>query len=150
MAAELALWKPVRELGRIRNDMDYLWDSFFEDLPAVRNEWAGQWLPSLDVAETKNEFVVKAEIPGMDPKHIDISLSDNVLTIKGEKRHEQEEKDEGYHVVERSYGSFVRSIQLPGRVKGDKVKASYKDGVLRVALPKSEEVRRKEVKIKLA
>ena len=84
--------------------MDRLWDSFLEGGLRRRGEGEVEWLPSLDVAETKNELVVKAEVPGMDPKDIDISLSDGVLTIRGEKRQEKEEKEADYHLVERSYG----------------------------------------------
>ena len=88
-------------------------------------------------------------MPGLDPKDIDISLSDGLLTIKGEKKQEREEKEENYHLVERSYGSFARSVRLPGETQSDKISASYKNGVLKVTLPKSEEAKKKEIKIKL-
>jgi HSP20 family protein len=155
MTRELTVWKPFGELApfrdfeRMRRDMDRLWESFFER-GTLRGEEAGEWLPSLDVAETKNEIVVKAEVPGLEPKDIDISLSDGLLTIKGEKKQEREEKEENYHLVERSYGSFTRSIRLPKEVQSDKINASYKNGVLKVVLPKSEEAKKKEVKIKVA
>jgi HSP20 family protein len=132
----------------MRRDMDRLWDSFFEG-GVRRTDEEGEWLPSLDVAETKNEIVVKAEVPGMDSKDIDISLSDGLLTIKGEKKQEREEKEEDYHLVERSYGTFTRSVRLPKEVKRDKISASYKNGVLKVTLPKSEEAKQKEIKIKV-
>ena len=154
MAWELTTWKPFRELTpfrefeRVRREMDRLWDSFLEGGLRKKGE-EGEWLPSLDVAETKNELVVKAEVPGMDPKDIDISLSDGVLTIKGEKRQEKEEKEADYHVIERSYGSFLRSVQLPKEVQSDKISASYKNGILRITLPKSEEAKKKEIKIKV-
>jgi HSP20 family protein len=92
---------------------------------------------------------VKAEVPGLEPKDIDISLSDGLLTIKGEKKQEREEKEENYHLVERSYGSFARSIRLPNEVQSDKIDASYKNGVLKIVLPKSEEAKKKEIKIKV-
>jgi HSP20 family protein len=154
MARELTIWRPFGEMApfrdfeRMRRDMDRLWDSFFER-GTLRGEDGSEWLPSLDVAETKNEIVVKAEVPGMEPKDIDISLSDGLLTIKGEKKQEKEEKEENYHLVERSYGSFTRSIRLPNEVQSDKISASYKNGVLKVVLPKSEESKKKEVKIKV-
>jgi HSP20 family protein len=154
MARELTIWRPFRELtpfrefDRMRRDMDRLWDSFFEG-GVRRTDEEGEWLPSLDVAETKNEIVVKAEVPGMDSKDIDISLSDGLLTIKGEKKQEREEKEEDYHLVERSYGTFTRSVRLPKEVKRDKISASYKNGVLKVTLPKSEEAKQKEIKIKV-
>ena len=155
MAKELTIWNPFRELGpfrefeKMRRDMDRLWDSFFEGGLRRRTGEMGEWLPSLDVSETKTELVVKAEVPGMEAKDIDISLSDGVLTIKGEKKQEKEEKEANYHLVERSYGSFLRSVNLPREVQGDKISASYKDGVLRITLPKSEEAKKKEIKIKV-
>jgi HSP20 family protein len=130
----------------MRGEMDRLWDSFFEGRPKVR---FGEWFPSLDVAETKNDIVVKIELPGMNQKDIDISLSDGHLIIKGEKKQEKEEKEENYHFIERSYGTFTRSVQLPKEVKHDKVTASYRNGVLKVVLPKSEEAKKKEVKVKV-
>ena len=154
MAKGLTIWKPFTELApfrefeRMRRDMDRLWDSFFER-GVRRTDEEGEWLPSLDVAETKNDVVVKAEIPGMDPKDIDISLTDGLLTIKGEKKQEREEKEKDYHLVERSYGTFTRSIRLPKEVQRDKINASYKNGVLTVTLPKSEEAKRQEIKIKV-
>jgi HSP20 family protein len=154
MARELTIWRPLREIvpfrefERMRREMDRLWDSLIER-PRRKGEEEGEWLPSLDVAETKDSYVVKAEIPGADPKDIDISLSDGMLTIKGEKKEEKEEKEENYHLVERTYGAFVRSIQLPGEVQRDKIKAEYKNGILKVILPKSEEAKQKETKIKV-
>ena len=149
MAWELTTWKPPRELDRMRSDVDRLWDAFFEGRPMKRFDETKGWLPSIDVSETKNEIVVKAELPGMDPKDIDLSLSDGSLVLKGEKKHEKEEKEENYHFIERSYGSFVRSVPLPAEVKHDKINASYKNGVLKVVLPKSEESKKKEIKIKV-
>jgi HSP20 family protein len=146
MAWELTSWRPVRELDKMRSEMDRLWDSFFEGKPKVK---AGEWFPTLDVSETKDDLVVKVELPGMDPKDIDISLSDGHLIIKGEKKQEREEKEEDYHFIERSYGTFTRSVELPKEVKHDKINASYKNGVLKVVLPKSDEAKKKEVKIKV-
>ena len=94
MTKELTIWRPFRELERMRREMDRLWDSFFEERPRRRVEEVGEWLPSLDLSETKNDLVVKAELPGIDPKDIDISLANDVLTIKGEKKQEREEKEE--------------------------------------------------------
>ncbi|MDP2972769.1 MAG: Hsp20/alpha crystallin family protein [Deltaproteobacteria bacterium] len=149
MAWELTPWRPFRDMERMRREMGRLWDSFFEERPRRKVEEVGEWLPSLDVSETKNELVVKAELPGMDPKEIDISLSEGVLTIKDERKQEKEEKEENYHLIERSFGSFSRSIRLPRDVQGDKISASYKNGLLKVTLPKSEEAKKKEIKIKV-
>jgi len=147
MAWELTTWRPFRELEKMRTDMDRLWETFLEGRPKVRE--LGGWGPSIDVSETKNDLVVKAELPGMDPKDIDISLNDGYLTLRGEKKQEREEKEENYHYIERSYGSFTRSVQLPKEVKRDKITASYKNGILKITLPKSEEAKKKEVKIKV-
>ena len=155
MAYELTTWKPFRDLApfsdfdRMRRKMDRLWDTFLEGDVRKESKEGSVWLPSVDVSETKNDVVVKAELPGMDPKDIDITLSDGHLMIKGQKKHEKEEKDEDYHFVERSYGSFVRAVHLPKQVKNEQISASYKNGVLKVVLPKSEEARTKEVKIKV-
>jgi HSP20 family protein len=155
MAWELTNWRPLRELApfrdfeRMRREMDRLWDSFSEGGLRRRTEEAVEWLPSLDIAETKNEVVVKAEVPGMDPKDIDISLSDGMLTIKGEKKQEKEEKEADYHLIERSYGAFTRSVRLPKEIQSDKIGASYKNGILKITLPKSEEAKKKEIKIKV-
>ena len=154
MARELTVWKPLKELvpydfDQMRQEMDRLWESFFEERPRRKMGEEEEWFPSLDVAETKNEIVVKAEVPGMDPKDIDISLSNGILTIKGEKEEKREEEEENYHLVERSHGAFARSIQLPTEVQGNKVNASYKNGVLKIVLPKSEEAKSKEIKIKV-
>ena len=155
MAYELTTWKPFRDLApfsnfdSMRREIDRLWDSLYEGTVERRAGEDSVWLPSVDVSETKNDIVVKAELPGMDPKDIDVSLSDGHLMIKGQKKHEKEEKDEDYHFVERSYGSFVRAVHLPKQVKNEKISASYKNGVLKIVLPKSEEAKTKEVKIKV-
>jgi HSP20 family protein len=149
MAWEISPWRPFRELERMRREMDRLWDSLVEGRPGRRVEEMGEWLPSLDVSETKNDLLVKAELPGLDPKEIDISVANGILTIKGEKKQEKEEKEENYHLVERSYGSFVRSVQLPKDVQSDNISASFKNGILKITLPKSEESKKKEIKIKV-
>jgi len=144
----LTPWRPFGELSSLRREMDRLWENFFGERPLPRI-WEREWAPSLDVSETKDNFVVKAEVPGIDAKDIDISLTGDVLTIKGEKRQEKEEKEEDYHLVESSYGSFSRSVRLPAEVESNKIKASYKNGILNITLPKSEKVKAKEVKIKV-
>jgi len=155
MARELTKWRPFRELApfrefeRVRREMDHLWDSFFEWRPAVAATEGREWLPALDLAETDKDLIVKCEVPGIDGKDIDISLTDNLLTIKGEKAQEKEGKEENYHFVERSYGSFSRSIELPKAVNSEKITASYKNGILRIVLPKSEETKKKEIKVKV-
>jgi HSP20 family protein len=108
------------------------------------------WNPPVDIFENEHEIVFKAELPGMEAKDIDIRLEKNVLTIKGERRFEKEAKEEDYHRVEREYGSFSRMFSLATAVEEDKVVAEYKDGVLKLVLPKKEEVKPKPIKIAAA
>jgi len=144
----LVPWKPFDELTSFRREMDRLWDRFFSERPALDMLEKG-WEPTLDIAETKSDLIVKAELPGIDPKEIDISLTGDTLTIKGEKQQEKEEKEENYYRIERSYGIFSRTIKLPVSVQNDKIKASYQHGVLKITLPKSEEAKQKQIKIKV-
>ena len=122
--------------GTLRRDMDRLLERFFEspwaELPAL-----GDWTPALDVSEGKDAITVKAELPGVDPKEINISLTGDMLTIKGEKEETKEEKDERKHRVERSYGGFMRSVVLPTSVDASKVNATFKNGVVTITLPKA-------------
>ena len=140
-------WRPFRDLVSIQDEMNGLFDDFFGHRPA-RVEWTeGVWSPSVDVSEDKDNVVIKAEMPGMNKVDVKISVQDNVLTLKGEKKQEKEEKDANYHRIERSYGSFCRSLMLPTSVETDKIKANYRDGVLNITLPKTEEVKPKEIPI---
>jgi HSP20 family protein len=123
-------------MSNLKQEMDRMLERVFEgkwdELPAV-----GDWAPSMDISETKDSLVAKVEAPGMDQKDIQISLQENLLTIKGEKKQEREEKDERYHRVERSYGSFTRSVRLPVGVDASKVTATFKNGLLTVTMPKT-------------
>ncbi|MGD9034796.1 MAG: Hsp20/alpha crystallin family protein [Desulfobacteraceae bacterium] len=139
-----------RQLDRFRSEMDRMFDRVFDWRPFDLHVREGEWMPAIDVSETGKEIVVKAEIPGMEAKDIDISLNGRVLTLKGEKKSEQEEKEENYHRVERRYGSFSRSFELPSEVDSAKVKATYKDGVLKLNLPKTKEQSVKKIEIKSA
>ena len=127
---------PWTGIPAIKHEMDRLLEQLWEgDLPQFPGLAA--WAPALDVAETKEAVTVKAEVPGMDAKDIQLALQDQVLTLKGEKKQEKEEKDERYHRVERSYGAFTRSVRLPVAVDGSKVTAAFKNGLLTVTLPKT-------------
>jgi HSP20 family protein len=145
---ELVPWRPFSGLSSFRKEMDDLWSRFFGDLPTVRR-FEGEWSPSVDVSETKDDFLVKAELPGLEAKDVNVGISGNLLTIKGEKKREEEEKDEHHHYVERYCGSFQRSFQLPANVKTDKIDATFDKGVLKIKLPKTEEAKEKEIKIKV-
>ncbi len=147
MVRDLTPWRPFRELATLREEMNRLWDRFFGE----REEelFIGEKFPSVDVSESEDKIVVTAEVPGMKPEEIDVSLSDGILTIKGERKQEKEEKDKNYHLVEIKYGQFSRSIRLPAEVKEDKVSAEYKNGILKITLPKTEEAKKKEIKIQV-
>jgi HSP20 family protein len=118
-----------REMERL---VDRFWDGDLPQLPSM-----GNWAPAMDVSETKDAVVVKAEVPGMESKDIQLSLQDQVLTLKGEKKEEKDDKDEHFYRMERSYGAFVRTVRLPATVDGSKVTATFKNGLLKVTLPKA-------------
>jgi HSP20 family protein len=105
------------------------------------------WSPAVDIFETENEIMVQAELPGVDRKDITLNLENNVLTLKGERRFEKETKQENYHRIERSYGAFSRSFSIPAIVNEEKIRADYKDGILKIALPKKDQVKPKQIKI---
>jgi HSP20 family protein len=142
----LIRWDPFREFNtlpmrRLSNLFGKDWD-----VPAATTAWS----PSVDIFENDSEVVVKAELPGMTAKDIEVRLENNVLMLKGERAFEKETKEENYHRIEREYGSFSRSFTLPTPVDGDKVTAEYKDGVLKIVLPKKEETKPKPIKIAAA
>jgi HSP20 family protein len=141
----LIKWDPFRELNILPGKFG----------PFLGKEWekamsTTEWNPSVDIFENDNEIVVKVEVPGMKAKDIDVRIENNVLMLKGERRFEKETKEENYHRVEREYGSFSRAFALPVAVKEDNVKAEYKDGILKIVLPKKEEVKPKSIKIEAA
>jgi HSP20 family protein len=126
------------------------WDPFreFNTLPARSLTTA--WNPSVDIFENDHNVVIKAELPGMNAADIDVKLENNVLTLKGERHFEKETKEENYHRVEREYGTFSRSFAIPTAISGDQVTAEYKDGVLKIVLPKREESKPKPIKVAAA
>jgi HSP20 family protein len=112
-------------------------------------ETARPWTPSVDIMETENEIVLKADLPGVSEKEIDITLEDGTLTIKGDRKFDSEARNKGYHRIERGYGSFVRCFSLPESVDPEKIDADYKSGVLTVTLPKKEVAKPRQVKVKV-
>jgi HSP20 family protein len=128
--------------------MDSLWGRFFAETPFAGSS-AGEWLPSADISETNDSLVVKTELPGLEAKDIDVTISGDFLTIKGEKKKEEEKKDEKVHYKERYYGSFQRSFRLSIGVQTDKAEAHFDKGVLKITLPKTEEAKKKEVKVQV-
>jgi HSP20 family protein len=127
--------------------MDSLFERFFEGFPRLGITRRMGLTPAIDLCETKDDIIVKAEVPGVDSKDIDISLSGNVLSIKGEKRQKKEDKDEDSHRVERSYGGFSRTLRLPCEVEENKITATYEKGVLKIKLPKCQPSKPKRIKI---
>ncbi len=149
----LVRWSPARELMNIQEEMNRLLNRFFgpslleeTELPTTTTVWQ----PLVDIKETNNEFIVTAELPGMKKDDIHIAYKDGVLTIEGERKQEKEEKDVNFHRVERRYGKFYRTFQLPSQIQEDKIEATYKDGVLTIVLPKAEEARAKEIEVKVS
>ncbi len=144
MRRGITVWNPFAEIERIRREFDRL---FEELLPREREEVERVFAPALDLYETDQELVVKVELPGVKKENIEVSIRDNNLHIKGEKREEKEEKTETYHRVERVYGKFERVLPLPTYVKVDAAKAEFKDGVLEIRIPKAEEAKEKKLEI---
>ncbi len=138
---------PFTGSGNLRKEMDRLMERFGEwespEHPAM-----GEWSPLLEVSETKDSFIVKAEIPGMEPTDVHVALDNQVLTLKGEKTQEKESKEQQYYRMERSYGAFARTVRLPVPVEGSKVTAGFRNGVLTVTLPKAPGARGTQIPVK--
>ncbi|MFO7733584.1 MAG: Hsp20/alpha crystallin family protein [Candidatus Aminicenantes bacterium] len=139
-------WDPFGDFVTLRDRMNRL----FEDMSGSKEEkdlMTRAWAPSVDIYENENEVVLCAEIPGVEEKDVEIKVEDNNLIIKGERKFEKEAKEENYHRVERSYGSFFRSFALPSYIEQDKIEAEHENGVLRVRMPKKAELKPRKVKI---
>lgn len=132
----------------LKDEMDKLFEDFFgrTGFPSIQE---GGWLPAVDVQETKKDVVISLDLPAINPKEVSISIVDNRLTIKGERRKEEETKEENYYRSERVYGTFQRIVQLPAEVIVDKAKATYKDGVLKITVPRSQKAVPKEIKVEV-
>lgn len=137
-------------LSDFRKEMDDLFNGFFSsDFNLPDAAWTRAFTPAFDVSETENEIKVRAELPGLDPENIDVNLTGNLLTVRGEKKEESEEKGENTHRVERKFGAFSRSFRLPAEVDTEKVDASYKNGVLSLNIPKTETAKKKNIKVEV-
>ena len=143
----LMRWEPFRELADLRREMERIFDQFLEERPARKAR--GAWLPTVDIYERNDHFVVRADIPGVRPENIDVSVQDDVLTIHGERKHEEEVRDEKYYRAERRFGSFERTVMLPPTVDRERVKATFDNGVLEVTPPKLPQVQPKKVEIEV-
>ena len=146
--AQLTRWQPIGELTKLRDQMDRM----FEDWPRYfgrrvdEEGLRGAWIPAVDIRETKDAFELTAELPGIDAKDVDVSVQENTLTIRGERRSEEVKENETVHRVEREYGAFERSFTLPRSANSEKIQAKYKDGVLSLSVPKREESKPKSLK----
>lgn len=141
-------WDPARDLDSLQGDMNQLFDSFFGRRDAAATSTGRRWVPPMDLAETEDQLVLRADLPGLDRGDIEIEVKDNVLTISGERKAEHERKGEGFHRIERSFGRFSRSLGLPRGIDAGSVTASFENGVLEVRMPKPQE--RKATRIEIA
>ena len=144
----LTRWDPFRDLVTLQDRMNRLFDE------SVRNVRTGDealssatWSPAVDIYETDSEVVLKAELPEVNQKDIDIQVENNTLTLRGERKLDKETKHETFHRIERAYGIFSRSFTLPSTVDQERIKADYRDGILRISLPKREESKPKQIKV---
>ena len=143
----LVRWDPIRELDSLQGDMNRLFDRFFEGGRVANGSTARRWIPAMDLVETEDHLVLRGDLPGLTEDDIDIEIKDNVLTVSGERKAESEEKGEGYHRVERAFGSFSRSLSLPQGIDPEKVEAGFDKGVLEVRIPKPAEAKPTRVQI---
>jgi HSP20 family protein len=143
----LVRWEPVRELNSLQSEMNRLFNTFFDTPTASGNGAARRWVPPMDLVETEDHFVLKADLPGLDAGDVSIEVEDTVLTIAGERKIEHETKKEGFYRLERSTGEFRRSLTLPDGVDPDGIAAKFEKGVLEIRIPKPEQRRPRKVQI---
>jgi HSP20 family protein len=140
-------FEPFRDLLTSQREYVRLLKEAFSPMSGETEVSTRSWAPPVDIYETEDAIVLKAELPGIDPKDVEVRVEDNTLYLKGERNYEKEVKEQNYHRIERSYGSFARSFSLPNSISADKVKAEYKDGLLTLTMPKREEAKPKTIKI---
>jgi HSP20 family protein len=141
----LVRWRPMRDLIDIQDEINRMFQDFTGGTEGEAR--LPKLYPAVDIVENKDSFVVKAELPGMKKEDVKLTLQNNILILSGEKKQEQEEKGKSYHRLERSYGTFYRTIELPVQVKAEDIKAEFRDGILTIDLPKVEEAKPKEISI---
>ncbi|HEX6269087.1 MAG TPA: Hsp20/alpha crystallin family protein [Anaerolineales bacterium] len=142
--SNLTRWEPVREMMTLREAMDRLFDDAFTRPLSTRDGWSA---PAIDMYQTDDEIVVKAMLPGMKADEVQISVNGDVLTLRGETKHEEEKKEKAWHIREHRYGQFERSVPLPTQVKADQANAEFENGILTITLPKAEEVKPKTITV---
>jgi HSP20 family protein len=140
-------WDPIQDLPAAQRQVNRFLSEAFPRLFGGGEPSTRTWAPPVDIYETENALVLKADLPGVDPKDVEIRIKDGILYIKGERKFEKEVKEEDYHRVERSYGTFTRSFALPNSIDTEHVTAEYKDGQLTLTMPKREEAKPKTIKI---
>ena len=143
----LIRWEPVREFGTIQNEMNRLFNSFFDTPTHSNGATARRWIPAMDLVETEDAYVLSADLPGLSESDVSIEVEDNILTVSGERKAEHEDRKAGYYRVERSYGSFRRALTLPEGVDPEAVTANFDKGVLQVTVPKPEQQAPRKVQI---
>jgi HSP20 family protein len=144
----LIRWEPAREISSLQQEMNRLFNTFFEAPAAgAANGAPRRWVPAMDLVETEDHFVLRADLPGLSESDVDLSLEENVLTLKGERKVEHESRSEGFYRLERSTGAFSRSLTLPEGVDGDAITATFDKGVLEVRIPKPEERKPRKLQI---
>ena len=139
--------RPMRNLFNLHNQMEKVFSDLFASHEGETDREETSWMPTVDISETENGFEIRAELPGVSENDVNVSVTDNLLTIKGEKHQAAETDGKNYHRVERRYGSFQRSFTLPRHVETDAIKAEFKDGVLTLGIPKAEAAKPTEVPI---
>lgn len=147
----LIRWEPVAELNSLQNEMNRLFNTFF-DQPAPTSRGGGQarrWIPAMDLVETPDHYVLRADLPGLSDEEVNVELQDNVLTISGERKAQHETQPEGYYRLERAFGAFSRSLTLPEGIDPGAVQAHFDRGVLELRIPKPEQKKPRQVQIKL-
>ncbi len=140
-------WDPFKDLVTLRERMNRLFEEAFTSRGEEKGLVAGNWSPSVDIFETENALVLTAEVPGIDENDIEIKIEDNTLSLRGERKFEKETKEENYHRIERSYGSFYRSFTLPTSIDQDKIQAEHENGILKITMPKKPELKPRKVKV---
>ena len=143
--SNLIRWEPARDMMTLREAMDRLFDDAFTRPLSLRDNWSA---PAIDMYQTDDEIVVKASLPGIKPDEVQINVTGEVLTIKGETKQQEEKKEKAWHMREQRWGTFERSVVLPTDVVSDKAKAEFENGILTITLPKAEEVKPKVINIK--
>jgi HSP20 family protein len=140
-------WDPFRDMVTLREKMNRLFEDVFTGQSESKELAASSWAPAVDIFETENDLVMTAEVPGIDEKDIEIKIEDNTLILKGARKFEKETKEENYHRIERSYGSFYRAFTLPNSIDPEKIQAEHENGVLKITMPKRTELKPRKVKI---